>query len=555
MKAILKLLMLALLALAPALASQEPEAKGRGYIPLTPEKLEALHAVSQARHGNRIERLAANQALPAAFDCRQKVPLPIWDQGSCGSCYLVATVRTATCALLFIGTGKADNSFMISAQYGMDRPRNFGGCGGGNGTEVIAWMLQHGWPCEIYTDAQGVVHKDYPAYEARSGSDRMKAGAKLWMTSASGATWGFVQSAKKFAKAKDGSLHLAAPPTEQIKASLFNYGRQNIAIDAGGGFGANGTITSLGNSIDHEINMVAYDDAHDNGDGTKGAFLLENQWGEGWSGTGGGPGCKWCSYKASQHIVDHFFVSAGPLPPPPDPGPCPTPGTFVIVPATASVLPKGTVQFDAASARFWHVVEGGGAVSQTGLYTAPDTVGQAKIMAVGGTPLGIAYATVTISNTPPPPTGPTIVIGPDVKPGTYVLLKFGQEIASAGTTAKLEALRAFFAPDPPKIEEKKMPPPEPEATTEPPIIINEPEPVNYETIKAESLRTGKLVVVGIGGKAAKGDWLRYETTAPWGAWQRECTLVMQPRKDGYLHELHNLPPNANANTINVILGK
>lgn len=270
----------------------DPTLYGRGHVPLTPTRRAELQALSRARHGDRVTRMAKFQALPASFDCRIGVPLPIWDQGSCGSCYLVATVRTATCALIQSGFGKADNSFKLAAQYGMDRPRNFGGCGGGNGTEVIAWMIDHGWLAEIYTDLQGEVHRDYPAYEARSGSDRSRPGAMAWMK---GATWGFVNN--------DGR-----PTIDEIKAALVNYGRLNIAIDAGGQFGnGTGTITSLGNSINHEINVSGYDDNKDGG-----SFLLENQWNTGW-GVGGS---RWCTYKAAAHIVDWFWVSSGVAPPP-----------------------------------------------------------------------------------------------------------------------------------------------------------------------------------------------------------------------------------------------
>jgi len=273
---------------------------GRGYKPLTPERRAFFQKISHEKHGGRLAMMAANQALPPAFDCRTKNPLPVWDQGQCGSCYLVSTVRTATCTLINGGYGKADGSFMLAAQFGMDRPRDFGGCDGGNGTEVIDWMVKNGWPAEIYVDQQGTTHKDYPPYQASTGSDRTKPGAKMWMK---GADWGFVNA----------NGH---PTTVEIKTALFNYGRLNISLDAGGQFMniGSGTITSLGNNIDHEINMAGYDDA-------KGAFLLENQWNTDW----GNGGYAWVTYAAAAHIVDIFFVTASPLPPPPPPPP-PPPG-------------------------------------------------------------------------------------------------------------------------------------------------------------------------------------------------------------------------------------
>lgn len=308
--ALLTALLLPLLGVAQVVPPA-PVISGKGYIPLTPEKRAHFQRLSHAAHGDRIKRMAANQTLPPAFDARVKVPLPVGDQGQCGSCYLYSTIHgTATCALLRAGWGKADNSFLLAVQYGMDRPRNFGGCDGGNGTEVIDWAIKHGWPCETYIDDAGVVHNDYPKYSASSSSDRMKPGAKLWLKDAS---WGFVNASGR-------------PTTDEIKAAVYNFGRLNVSLDAGGQFSnGTGTITALGNQIDHEIQICAYDDAKDGG-----CFLLENQWNTSW-GLGG---YRWVTYKASQNLVDVFFVSATPLPPPtppipPTPPVPPNPGTFV----------------------------------------------------------------------------------------------------------------------------------------------------------------------------------------------------------------------------------
>lgn len=321
----------------PDVASQEkpaPKVYHRGYKPLTQEKRAYYQAVSHAKHGGRIAMLAKNQTLPASFDCRTRFPLPVWDQGQCGSCYLDSTVRTATCALGAAGWGKPDGSFMLAAQYGMDRPRDFGGCDGGNGTEVIDWMIRNGWPAETYVDEKGQTHNDYPAYEARSGNDRTKPGAKMWMRDA---TWGYVNANGR-------------PTVAEIKAALVNFGRLNIALDAGGQFGNGaGTITVLGDGIDHEINVAGYDDAKDGG-----SFLLENQWSADW----GDNGCRWVTYKASVHIVDWFFVTAGPLPPPPPPVP-PDPPIPPLPPTPGGKVESVTVTFADGSTQVFHSITRG----------------------------------------------------------------------------------------------------------------------------------------------------------------------------------------------------
>lgn len=312
---------------------------GRGYKPLTPERRRELYAASVVKHGGRIAMLAKFQALPTAFDSRDKGwVLPVGDQGNCGSCYLYSTVYgTLTSAFVKAGYGKADGSFVMSVQFGMDC-HNFGGCDGGNGTEVIDWVIRNGWPAEKWTDTSGVSHSDYGPYLARSGICREPAGAKRWKPS----DWGFVSASPN-----------RAATTLEIKTALFNYGPLNVSLDAGGQFSnGTGTITSLGNAIDHEIELVAYDD-------TKGAFLLKNQWSTSW----GNGGYRWVTYAAAAHLVDVFFVSVAPLPPPPPPDPPdpipPTPGddsitivvrqngkstvtVITLTPAASIIWPKDT---------------------------------------------------------------------------------------------------------------------------------------------------------------------------------------------------------------------
>lgn len=446
------------LILAPAFAwGQEPDFsdKGRGYVPLTPEKREFFQRQSHAQHNGRVKMMAKNQVLPPAFDAREKVPLPTWNQGSCGSCYLDSTVRTATTALLQKGWGKPDDSFKLAVQYGMDRPRNFGGCNGGNGSEVIDWMTKHGWPAEKYIDQDGTVHNDYPPYEARSGSDRTKPGAKLWMKDAS---WGYVNA----------SGH---PSTDEIKAALFNFGRLNCALDAGGQFGnGTATITALGRSINHEINIVGYDDAKDGG-----CFILENQWGNSW----GTNGCRYVTYKAAANITDIFFVSATPLPPiPPTP---PTPGTFTppyfamaigFIKGPFDGIPEATVV----------------AQVQANVCQCAVTVNDSKVALV-------ATVQPSLPPVPPSPVGDQIVVG---KAGTYQLIspKTADALRDSGLTIDeyvqaAEAFRGAFGKR--NLQPLPMGPVVPPVQTpEPPVVKpNAPDPLKKAIADAYAKDTGK----------------------------------------------------------------
>ena len=308
-----------LLLLTSSVFAQVPPIKdapagGTGYVPLTPEKQQEFRAQSRKAHGGRISQLTKFTAVPPAFDCRDKEwCLPIGNQASCGSCYLYSTVYgTLTSAFIRAGYGKNDGSFVMSVQYGMDC-HNFGGCNGGNGTEVIDWIVKNGWPAEKWVDIDGKAHVDYPPYAARSMACRKVNGAKYWKPS----SWGFVNANGK-------------PSVAEIKAAMYKFGPLNIALDAGGQFGnGTGTITSLGRNIDHEIECIGWDDNKDGG-----CFLLKNQWTTSW----GNNGTRWITYKAAANILDWFFVRVDPLPPPPPdpeppgpipPGPGPSPGQIL----------------------------------------------------------------------------------------------------------------------------------------------------------------------------------------------------------------------------------
>lgn len=387
-----------------------PPAGSTGYKPPTPQQRRALHLAAAQRHGNRLAMHAKFQELPPAFDCRDKGwVLPIGDQGSCGSCYLYSTIYgTLSQAFVKAGYGKPDGSFVMSVQFGMDRPRSFGGCSGGYGLEVIDWVQKNGWVAESYIDLDGKVNKDYPPYEARSGSDRTKPDAKKWKI----ADFGFAT----------GDQSNRPPTIAELKSALWNYGTLNVAVAAGGQFSnGTGTITQLGTSIDHEIEVVAYDDNHDNGDGTKGALLLKNQWRKSW----GVNGYRWCSYNAAKRLVDFFWVSVQPLPPPPPlvivaavPDGAALPGVpYNVMPVVTGGTAPYSWSFDYGDG------SSGAAMSHTyaanGVYKVVGTVTDAKGLTAGDT------GTVTVGTVPPPPPDgefAQIIVDRTLQPGTYIAL-------------------------------------------------------------------------------------------------------------------------------------
>ena len=509
---------------------------GRGYKPLSREKYKALHAESHARHGEKLARLAKFQALPPAFDARDKGwIIPVGDQASCGSCYLYSTVYgTMSQAFVKAGYGKPDGSFKMAVQFGMDC-HNFGGCGGGNGTEVIDWACKNGWPAETWVDLQGVTHNDYPAYEATSRSCRKVPGAKMWMPT----SWGFVSASSS-----------RPATTDEIKTGLYNFGGLNVSLDAGGQFGSgSNTITRLGSSIDHEIEMVAWDDNHDNGDGTKGAFLLKNQWTTSW----GNNGYRWCSYGATQSIVDIFFVTVTPITPPTPPDP-PTPPVPPVPPSppgapvissplasTALINAPYSYQIAASNAPtafFAFNLPAGLTVDVKGVISGTPTVlgtTNVSIAAFNANGAGTATLALTVSATPPPPLNPQIVFPQDVKKGTFDLLPPGSQLGDAFPAGTPKEVRDLIIQLYGGKKQPSAPVPPPAPKVDP---VPTPEPPKADPVKLDFT---KIVLLWSGTKPAWADdaqpsqekymvkWEVKETTD--AAWIKYCPCLVFAKDD------------------------
>lgn len=273
-------------------AKQKP-AHGRGFVMPDKATLDARHAEAFKRHGHRMKALPT--ATPAQYDCRTfgYVP-PIKDQGSCGSCYQFGV---DICEMQFMKAGLMPvTSGGLAEQYGMDC-KNFGGCNGGDEAECIDWCKVNGYPAT----------SDYGPYQARSASCRLKSGTKMWKI----ADWGYCHS--------DQGQGIAS--VQEIKNAMVQYGPISIALDASGFDNYNGGVLSgTGHSIDHAVILIGWDDTK----GTKGAWLLRNQWGTSW----GIDGYMWIAYGAYDVGTEAIWCTAGALPPPTPvpPTPTPTPG-------------------------------------------------------------------------------------------------------------------------------------------------------------------------------------------------------------------------------------
>lgn len=308
----------------------------RGYKYPSKYERDVSHYDAYKRHGYRMHRHVQAMTAPATWDSRTLgwIP-PIDDQGNCGDCYGVSSSDALTVAFCKAGYQKADGGFHISTQYGLDYRNAYqGGCNGGDGPQVYAYMKATGFPADKYIDSSGKQQSDYPAYTARPGSQRLPAGAKMWKCT----DWGYVTS--------DQSDR--APTVDEVKAGIMNYGTVTFAFDAGALDSYSGQpITRLGGSIDHEITgMLGWDDNKACPDGSKGAFICRNQWGASF----GDNGYFWLGYKALPAIVEACFLVVTPLPPPPPPPPNPPtpppapPGPPPVPPPGPSPTPKSPVQ-------------------------------------------------------------------------------------------------------------------------------------------------------------------------------------------------------------------
>lgn len=239
----------------------------RGHI-RRPDK-DHLQNVSHRKHSRALQALCAVPP-PAQWDSRTSnwIP-PIKDQAQCGSCWDFS----GTC-VVEVSYWKVGIQVILSEEYTLSCGRN-GGCNGDDNTTVLDWAKQTGLP----------LSSDYGPYTQRRGTCNFKASMKLYRVD----DWGFANSS--------GDTGQNVTPTLDIKNTIVTYGCVGCAVAAGGdNFWNTGQGTGVANSnqIDHDVALVGWDDAHDNGDGSNGAWIMRNSWGTSW----GNGGYAWVKYGA-----------------------------------------------------------------------------------------------------------------------------------------------------------------------------------------------------------------------------------------------------------------
>lgn len=251
------------------------------------------------RRNHFILQSLKSDPVPDAFDARAQGWVgPVKDQGQCGSCWDFSGTGVVEIAYYKAGVLAPDGSNALSEEYTLSCGRN-GGCNGDDNVTVLQWAKQTGLPKT----------SDYGAYQGRAAQCAFKQTMTLYKVD----DWGFA----------DGSQGQGVTPTQSIQAAVFKYGCVGAGVAAGGDSfwdSGSGTGTGRSSNIDHDVIIVGWDNQHDNGDGSKGAWIMRNSWGAGWgSGCGiQGSGCAWVKYGAYDLGTEAVFAYINQTAPPID---------------------------------------------------------------------------------------------------------------------------------------------------------------------------------------------------------------------------------------------
>ena len=270
----------------------------RGHV-RAPNK-DAMISSKFVEHRHMLRRLRS-VVPPASYDVRQLSWFPPYDdteddQGQCGDCWEFSGVGVAEAALMMAGV--LQPSQRISRQYGLDCQKS-GECNGDDNTTALEWSKQAGNPLTSV----------YGSYQGGPSKCKSPSGMVLYKID----DWGFA----------DGSGGNGVTAVADIKAAILEYGLVGCGVAAGNDWnnvGPTTTITGRGTNIDHDVAIGGWDDNHDNGDGSKGAWLVKNNWGPSW----GNNGWAWIKYGADSIGTETVWaVKASIVPPPPPPPPPP----------------------------------------------------------------------------------------------------------------------------------------------------------------------------------------------------------------------------------------
>jgi C1A family cysteine protease len=304
---------------------------GRGHKLPTKEESRKRHLASNAKYTKLLRSLP--KATQAAYDARNLgiVP-PVGNQDGCGNCYMWSGTKVCSAAQAVAGIfTPTANSYttMLSVQATLDCHPELGGCNGGDEYAVAQQIQSGGVPT---TSA-------YPGGGYAPGNCQPTTGMTLYYVT-------------NLVYCDPSQTDQGVASTQSIKNCILSYGYVSVAGAAGSwdNVGPNDTITGNDNQIDHAIGLVGWDDNHNNGDGSTGAWIMQNQWDTDWGGSCGstwaGGGYAWIKYGADSIGTEAFIALVSspvpPTPPTPTPPVPPTPPTPV---PPAPVTSLGTFSY------------------------------------------------------------------------------------------------------------------------------------------------------------------------------------------------------------------
>ncbi|HPO15780.1 MAG TPA: C1 family peptidase [Candidatus Hydrogenedentes bacterium] len=213
---------------------------------------------------------ASSKAFPSRLDWRELTPggmPPVRDQGGCGSCWAFSTVGALECAIK-IHDGINVN---LSEQWilGCVTGLFWYGCDGG--------ITAHNWhKTGGKTDScggNGAVYEVDVPYTGSDGTCTCPVSHHYWLRD-----WHYVNANP-----------LSVPPVEDMKQAIMDYGpitsslvmTKSVIAYTGGVFNDHTPTKAL---PDHSIVLVGWDDSQ----GTNGAWIMRNSWGDDWGDNGYG---------------------------------------------------------------------------------------------------------------------------------------------------------------------------------------------------------------------------------------------------------------------------